>query len=127
LLAPLPMGLGLNIRTALFGSVMDVIDRHLPDPGRHAQVRSMLAFLSVNLGIINLLPFLPFDGGHIFWALVEKARGGRPVPTVALERASIVGFALVIMLFAIGLSNDLPKVFRGQGFINQTQSAPAHK
>ncbi|HEX7460400.1 MAG TPA: NAD(P)/FAD-dependent oxidoreductase, partial [Acidimicrobiales bacterium] len=36
------------IRTALFGSVMDVIDHHLPDPQRHAQVRSMLAFLSVN-------------------------------------------------------------------------------
>ena len=27
----------------------------------------LLAFLSVNLGIINLLPFLPFDGGHIFF------------------------------------------------------------
>ena len=36
------------IRTALFGSVMDVVDRHLPDRHRHAQVRSMLAFLSVN-------------------------------------------------------------------------------
>ena len=36
------------IRTAMFGSVMDVVDRHLPDPVRHAQVRSMLAFLSVN-------------------------------------------------------------------------------
>jgi phytoene dehydrogenase-like protein len=36
------------IRTAMFGSVMDVIDRHLPDRVRHAQVRSMLAFLSVN-------------------------------------------------------------------------------
>jgi len=36
------------IRTAMFGSVMDVVDRHLPDRRRHAQVRSMLAFLSVN-------------------------------------------------------------------------------
>src|SRR5271165_3977410 len=36
------------IRTALFGSVMDVVDRYLPDRDRHAQVRSMLAFLSVN-------------------------------------------------------------------------------
>jgi phytoene dehydrogenase-like protein len=36
------------IRTAMFGSVMDVIDHHLPDRQRHAQVRSMLAFLSVN-------------------------------------------------------------------------------
>ncbi len=36
------------IRTALFGSVMDVVDQFLPDRERHAQVRSMLAFLSVN-------------------------------------------------------------------------------
>ena len=36
------------IRTAMFGTVMDVIDRYLPDPVRHAQMRALLAFLSVN-------------------------------------------------------------------------------
>jgi phytoene dehydrogenase-like protein len=36
------------IRTAMFGSVMDVVDRYLPDRERHAQIRSMLAFLAVN-------------------------------------------------------------------------------
>jgi phytoene dehydrogenase-like protein len=36
------------IRTMLFGSVMDVVDRFLPDPERHAQMRALLAFLSVN-------------------------------------------------------------------------------
>jgi phytoene dehydrogenase-like protein len=36
------------IRTAMFGSVMDVIDRYLPDPKQHAQIRSMLSFLAVN-------------------------------------------------------------------------------
>ena len=36
------------IRTAMFGSVMDVVDRFLPDREKHAQVRSMLAFLAVN-------------------------------------------------------------------------------
>ena len=36
------------IRTAMFGSVMDVVDRFLPDRQKHAQVRSMLAFLAVN-------------------------------------------------------------------------------
>jgi hypothetical protein len=36
------------IRIALFGSVMDVVDRHLPDRTAHAQVRGMLAFLAVN-------------------------------------------------------------------------------
>jgi phytoene dehydrogenase-like protein len=38
----------LAIRTALFGSVMDVVDQFLPDRRKHAQIRSMLAFLAVN-------------------------------------------------------------------------------
>ena len=38
----------------------------------------LLAFMSVNLGIVNLLPFLPFDGGHIFFNVVEgRARPAR--------------------------------------------------
>ena len=39
----------------------------------------LLALISLSLGIINLFPFLPLDGGHIFWALAEKVRG-RPIP-----------------------------------------------
>ena len=35
----------------------------------------LLALVSLSLGLINLLPILPLDGGHIFWALVEKLRG----------------------------------------------------
>ena len=38
----------------------------------------MLALISLSLAVINLFPFLPLDGGHIFWSLVEKVRG-RPV------------------------------------------------
>jgi regulator of sigma E protease len=66
----------------------------------------VLALISLSLALINLLPFLPLDGGHIFWALVEKLRGHR-VSFATMERASLVGFALVLLLFVIGLSNDL--------------------
>jgi regulator of sigma E protease len=66
----------------------------------------ILAIISLSLGIINLFPFLPLDGGHIFWSLVEKVRGSR-VPFSVIERASAVGFLLILMLFAIGLSNDI--------------------
>jgi regulator of sigma E protease len=66
----------------------------------------VLALISLSLALVNLLPFLPLDGGHIFWALVEKVRGHR-VAFATMEKASIVGFALVLVLFAIGLSNDL--------------------
>jgi regulator of sigma E protease len=75
----------------------------------------LLAIVSLSLGLINLLPILPLDGGHIFWALVEKLRRGKPVSMRVMERASIVGFALVAMLFFIGLSNDIGRL-TGEGF-----------
>jgi regulator of sigma E protease len=74
----------------------------------------ILAIISLSLGVINLFPFLPLDGGHIFWALAEKIRG-RAIPFEVLERAGFVGFALVLMLFAIGLSNDIGRL-TGEGF-----------
>lgn len=81
-----------------------------------AQAITVLALISLSLAIINLFPFLPLDGGHIFWALVEKARGGKPVATATLEKASIIGLVLVLMLFAIGLTNDLNRIIDGTGF-----------
>ena len=72
----------------------------------------VLALISLSLGVINLFPFLPLDGGHIFWSLVEKVRGQR-VPFSVIERASAVGFLLVLMLFVIGLSNDLGRLTGG--------------
>jgi len=74
----------------------------------------LLALVSLSLGLINLLPILPLDGGHIFWSLVEKLRG-EPVSLRVMERASMIGFALVAMLFFIGLSNDLGRI-TGEGF-----------
>lgn len=75
----------------------------------------ILALISLSLGIINLFPFLPLDGGHIFWALAEKLRG-RPIPFSIMERAGIVGFMLVMVLFYIGLSNDIGRLSSGEGF-----------
>jgi regulator of sigma E protease len=69
----------------------------------------ILALISLSLGVINLFPFLPLDGGHIFWSLVEKVRGQR-VPFSVIERASAVGFLLILLLFAVGLTNDLGRL-----------------
>jgi regulator of sigma E protease len=74
----------------------------------------VLALISLSLGIINLFPFLPLDGGHIFWAVAEKVRG-RAIPFSVMERAGFVGFALVAVLFFIGLTNDLDRL-AGDGF-----------
>jgi regulator of sigma E protease len=66
----------------------------------------LLAFISLSLALLNLLPLLPLDGGHIAFSLVEGIRR-RAVGREVYERVSIVGIALVLMLFFIGLSNDL--------------------
>jgi regulator of sigma E protease len=79
-----------------------------------AEALILLAVVSLSLGLINLFPFLPLDGGHIFWSLVEKVRGKR-VPFSVMERAGAIGFVLVIMLFFLGLSNDIGRL-TGEGF-----------
>ena len=75
---------------------------------------TLLAVISLSLAVINLFPFLPLDGGHIFWAIVERFRG-KPVPFSVMERAGVLGFMLVLILFVIGLSNDIDRL-TGEGF-----------
>ena len=79
-----------------------------------AEVIGILAIISLSLAIVNLFPFLPLDGGHIFWAIVEKVRG-KPVAFSVMERAGVVGFMLVILIFLVGLSNDIDRL-SGEGF-----------
>ena len=79
-----------------------------------ADVIGILALISLSLAIVNLFPFLPLDGGHIFWAIVEKVRR-KPVPFAVMERAGVVGFMLVILIFLIGLTNDIDRL-SGEGF-----------
>ncbi|HSP73500.1 MAG TPA: site-2 protease family protein [Gaiellaceae bacterium] len=67
---------------------------------------SVLGLISLSLALLNLLPLLPLDGGHIAFSIVEGIRG-RAVTRAVYERASAVGIALVVLLFFIGLSNDL--------------------
>jgi regulator of sigma E protease len=77
-------------------------------------VVGILAIISLSLAIVNLFPFLPLDGGHIFWAVVEKVRR-KPVSLAVMERAGVVGFMLVILIFLVGLSNDIDRL-SGEGF-----------
>ena len=78
------------------------------------QVVFILAVISLSLAVINLFPFLPLDGGHIFWGIVEKLRR-RPVSYGVMERSGVVGFMLVIVLFFVGFTNDIERL-TGEGF-----------
>ena len=66
----------------------------------------ILGLVSMSLALLNLLPFLPLDGGHILFALIERVRG-RAVAREVYERVSFVGFGLILLLTFIALSNDL--------------------
>jgi regulator of sigma E protease len=66
----------------------------------------VLGLISLSLALLNLLPLLPLDGGHIAFSLIEGIRG-RSVGREVYERVSVVGIAVVLMLFFIGLSNDI--------------------
>ena len=70
------------------------------------QFLSVLGLISLALGVLNLLPLLPLDGGHILIALVEKLRGQTFRQGVYL-RYSAVGLALLLVVMWIGLNNDL--------------------
>jgi regulator of sigma E protease len=72
----------------------------------------VLAFISLSLALLNLLPLLPLDGGHIAFSIAERIRG-RAIPREAYERASMIGIALVLLLFFIGLSNDVDRIRGG--------------
>ena len=72
----------------------------------------ILALISLSLALLNLLPLLPLDGGHIAFSLFEGIRG-RSVRRAVYERVSVVGIALVLLLFFVGLSNDIGRIGGG--------------
>jgi regulator of sigma E protease len=72
----------------------------------------VLALISLSLALLNMLPLLPLDGGHIAFSLAEKVRG-RAIPREAYERVSAIGILLVLFLFFIGLSNDIDRLTGG--------------
>ena len=74
-----------------------------------ANYLSVLGLISLSLALLNLLPLLPLDGGHIAFSLVEGIRG-KAVAREVYERISVVGIAVVLLLFFIGLSNDIGRL-----------------
>ena len=74
-----------------------------------ARALVFLGFISLVLAIMNLLPFLPLDGGHLLWSLLEKLRGRR-VSLAAMYRYSSVGILLLLFLVINGVGNDIGRL-----------------
>jgi regulator of sigma E protease len=74
------------------------------------QFISVIAFLSVSIGLINLFPIPMLDGGHLVYYAIEAVRG-RPMGPMAQEWGFRIGFSLVIMLMLVGTWNDVVRLF----------------
>ena len=77
-------------------------------------VMRFIGVISLALGLFNLVPILPLDGGHILFALMERVKGSA-FSAITYGRASFVGLAIVMLIFVFALQNDLGKI-TGEGF-----------
>ena len=75
-----------------------------------SSILSVLAFLSIQLGILNLLPIPILDGGHLFFACFELVFR-RPLSLKAREIAQQIGLALLVMLMILAFYNDIMRLF----------------
>jgi len=95
------------------GGVITIVD--ITAQATHAGVVALLFFtalISVNLGVLNLLPIPALDGGHIMFNLYEMVRGKAPSEEV-LYRLTLGGWALLIGLMFLGLYNDINRLIGG--------------
>jgi regulator of sigma E protease len=70
---------------------------------------SFLALISVNLGIINLLPLPVLDGGHLLYYVIELFTG-RAVPEAVQEIGFRIGGALLLMIMTVAIFNDIARL-----------------
>jgi len=71
---------------------------------------SYLALISISLGVLNLLPVPLLDGGHLLYYLAELVKGS-PVSDRAFEVGQRIGMAMLAVLMALALFNDLSRLF----------------
>ncbi len=71
---------------------------------------SFAAIISLNLAVINLLPFPALDGGRLFFLLIEKIKGSRIKPDVA-NMANMIGFGILITFMLVVTYHDISRLF----------------
>lgn len=83
------------------------------DEGKKAGLASIIyiiAFLSMNVGLINILPFPAFDGGRVLFLIIEKIKGS-PVNSKIENAFHTVGFILLMLLMVYITYRDILKIF----------------
>ena len=71
----------------------------------------LTAYLSVNLGFINIIPFPAFDGGRILFVIIEKIKGS-PVKAEVENWFHTIGFILLMILMVVITYQDILRLFK---------------
>ncbi len=71
---------------------------------------SFTALISINLAVINLIPFPALDGGRLLFIIIEKIKGSRIKPQIA-NWLNTIGFSLLILLMVVVTYHDIAKLF----------------
>jgi len=101
------------VSTDKLGGIITIVD--VTSQASSAGILSLFFFtalISVNLGVLNLMPIPALDGGHIMFNLYEMIRGKAPSEN-AMYYITMVGWALLISLMLLGLYNDINRLFLG--------------
>jgi regulator of sigma E protease len=102
------------VSTDKLGGIITIVD--VTAQASSAGILSLFFFtalISVNLGVLNLLPIPALDGGHIMFNLYEIIRGKAPSEN-AMYYITLVGWALLISLMLLGLYNDINRLWGAQ-------------
>lgn len=94
----------------IIGSVGNVVEVKQPVSDTILNLFYISALISINLGVMNLLPFPALDGSILLLLLIEKLRG-KPIPQEKIGMISMVGFLLLICVLIATLFNDIPRFF----------------
>lgn len=94
----------------IIGSVGSVVQEKEPVSTIMLNLLYISAFISINFGVMNLIPFPALDGSILLILLIEKLRG-KPLPQEKVGIVTMVGFMLIICLLIATLFNDIPRWF----------------
>lgn len=94
----------------IIGSVGSVVQERQPVSEILLNLLYLSAFISINLGVMNLLPIPALDGSILLILLIEKIRG-KPMPQEKVGMISMIGFVFLICLLIATLFNDIPRWF----------------
>ncbi len=106
------LGLIFSPKTEAYKSVGSfiAIGRIFPDTWDWYRFWNLCAFLSIMLGVLNLLPIPALDGGHIMFLIVEMLTG-RKASERTLEIAENIGMVLLMALMILAFGNDIRSLF----------------